>query len=360
MSVLKAGGGDLCGCRLAAWKELVTTCSLCIRRGRAEAASCLIQPKRKGHAMAAAALTNQTSLSSPLLFNNPHPNPNYSKSHLSILSKPSRPSFSLLATSHSSPAIFLPFLEHEKQEVEHLSTTQTQQDGDGDGANEEDKDGVEEGGEEEEEEDSVDPILRFFKSQTSTTHDPPRQGKFSLKKNRRSSWRLAPQFDSDTLNEESPQIVTSNYVSRLPDRVVGEILKLARELPKNMTLGEILGGYEGRVSAKESVEILALMGEEGLLMGCLYFYEWMGLQEPSLVTARACTILFPILGRAGMGDKLVIFLRNLPQQKEFLDVHVYNSAISGLLCCRRYVKCGSLVFVALAFSLIHVLLYMLI
>jgi hypothetical protein len=311
--------------------------------------------------MAAAALTNQASLSSPLLFNNPHPNPNYSKSHLSILSKPSRQSFSLLATSHSSPAIFLPFLEHEKQEVEHLSTAQTQQDGDGDDANEEDKDGVEEGEEEEEEEeDSVDPILRFFKSQTSTTHDPPRQGKFSLKKNRRSSWRLAPQFDSDTLNEESPQIVTSNSVSRLPDRVVGEILKLARELPKNMTLGEILGGYEGRVSAKESVEILGLMGEEGLLMGCLYFYEWMGLQEPSLVTARACTILFPILGRAGMGDKLVIFLRNLPQQKEFLDVHVYNSAISGLLCCGRYVKCGSLVFVALAFSLIHVLLYMLI
>ncbi|XP_034909097.1 pentatricopeptide repeat-containing protein At5g50280, chloroplastic [Populus alba] len=286
--------------------------------------------------MAAAALTNQTSLSSPLLFNNPHPNPNYSKSHLSILSKPSRPSFSLLATSHSSPAIFLPFLEHEKQEVEHLSTTQTQQDGDGDDddANEEDKDGVEE--EEEEEEDPVDPILRFFKSQTSTTQDPPRQGKFSLKKNRRSSWRLAPQFDSDTLNEESRQIATSNSVSRLPDGVVGEILKLARELPKNMTLGEILGGYEGRVSAKESVEILGLMGEEGLLMGCLYFYEWMGLQEPSLVTARACTILFPILGRAGMGDKLVILLRNLPQQKEFLDVHVYNSAISGLLCCRRY------------------------
>ena len=288
--------------------------------------------------MAAAALTNQTSLSSPFLFNNPLPNPNHSKSHLSILSKTSRLSFSLSAAPHSSPDIFLPFLEQEKQEVEHQNTTQTPQDDDGD--EEEDSD----------EEDPVDPILRFFKSQTSTTQDPPRQGKLSLKKNRRSSWRLAPQFDSDILNEENPQIVTSNAVSRpLPDGAVGEILKLARELPKNMTLGEILGGYEGRVSAKECVEILRLMGEEGLLMGCLYFYEWMRLQEPSLVTARACTILFPILGRAGMGDKLVILLRNLPQRKEFLDVHVYNSSISGLLCCGRYVKSGSLVLCCIGF-----------
>ncbi|KAJ6761399.1 hypothetical protein OIU74_024108 [Salix koriyanagi] len=278
--------------------------------------------------MAAAALTNQTSLSFPFLFNNPLPNPKHSKSHLSILSKTSRPSFSLLATPHSSPDIFLPFLEQEKQEVELLNTTQTQQDDDEEEEEEE---------EDNDEEDPVDPILRFFKSQTSTTQDPPRQGKLSLKKNRRSSWRLAPQFDSDILNEESPQIVTLNSVSRpLPGGVVGEILKLARELPKNMTLGEILGGYEGRVSAKECVDILGLMGEEGLLMGCLYFYEWMRLQEPSLVTARACTILFPILGRAGMGDKLVILLRNLPQRKEFLDVHVYNSSISGLLCCGRY------------------------
>ncbi|CAK7336596.1 unnamed protein product [Dovyalis caffra] len=284
----------------------------------------------------AAAASLRTQASSLLLLHNPHPNPNYSKPNLSILSKPSRRSFSLSATfppslSHSSPSIFLPFLEQEKQEVEHPETIQTQHN---DGTNEVDK---EKGGGGGEEEDPIDPIIRFFKSQTSTTQDPPQQGKFALKKNRRSSWHLAPRFDTDAQNEEIQQIGTPSSVSGpLPDGVVGEILKIAREVPKNMTLGEMLSGYEGRVSAKESVEILGLMGEEGLLMGCLYFYEWMGLQEPSLVTARACTVLFPILGRAGMCDKLVILFGNLPQQKEFRDVHVYNSAISGLLCCGRH------------------------
>lgn len=118
---------------------------------------------------------------------------------------------------------------------------------------------------------------------------------------------------------------------------MGEILQIARNLPENSTLGELMGPYKGRVSVRESVQVLDLMGQEGLVMGCLYFFEWMGLQEPSLVTGRACSVLFPLMGRSGMGDKLMVLVRNFPAAKQFRDVHVYNSALSGLLCCGRYV-----------------------
>ena len=84
------------------------------------------------------------------------------------------------------------------------------------------------------------------------------------------------------------------------------------------------------------MEVLIFMIQEGLMMNCLYFYEWMGLQEPALVTPRACSVLFPALGKAKMGDKLMVLWRNLPNIREFRDVHVYNAAMSGLLSSGRY------------------------
>ncbi|XP_050219345.2 pentatricopeptide repeat-containing protein At5g50280, chloroplastic [Mercurialis annua] len=252
-------------------------------------------------------------------------NPTNTKPKLFITSF--KPSFSLF-TSHStpisdsSPSIFLPFLE-EEDEQEH---------------------------QEEEEEDefncsSTDPIVKFFKSRTSTAQeDPPHEGKFTLQTNRRTQWRLAPEFQSDDGPEseiefdntfiENQQPGSSNYESY--PLIVREILSLARDLPENTTLGEQLGGFSGRISVAECVQVLELMGEEGLISCCLYFFEWMRLQEPSLVTSRACTVLFPVLGKAGMGDELMVLFENLPKSKEFRDVHVFNASLSGLLCCRRY------------------------
>ncbi|KAL0364487.1 UNVERIFIED_CONTAM: Pentatricopeptide repeat-containing protein, chloroplastic [Sesamum angustifolium] len=64
----------------------------------------------------------------------------------------------------------------------------------------------------------------------------------------------------------------------------------------------------------------------------------MGLREPCLVSPKACSIFFPVLGRAGMGKELLVVFKNLPfeQNKLFRDVRVYNSAITGLLFCGRY------------------------
>ncbi|KAK4479391.1 hypothetical protein RD792_014904 [Penstemon davidsonii] len=124
------------------------------------------------------------------------------------------------------------------------------------------------------------------------------------------------------------------------DGLVGEILQIARGLPENVTIGEALESCNlgGKLGEEDCVEVLSVLGEEDNVMGCLYFFEWMGLKEPCLVSPRACSVLFPVLGRAGKGAELLLVLKNLPfeQNKLFKDVHVYNSAMSGLLSCGRY------------------------
>ncbi|XP_021908983.1 pentatricopeptide repeat-containing protein At5g50280, chloroplastic-like [Carica papaya] len=126
-----------------------------------------------------------------------------------------------------------------------------------------------------------------------------------------------------------------SHPTPLPKGAVGEIMPVAQSLPHNTTLGEMLGAFEGRVSERDCVKTLVLMGRHGQLICFLWFFEWMGLQEPSLVTPRACSVLFPLLGKRGIGNELVVLFRNLPQTKEFWDVLVYNAAISGLLACGR-------------------------
>jgi len=170
----------------------------------------------------------------------------------------------------------------------------------------------------------------------------------SLQKNRRTSWHLASDTsdpveeesetgleDGSLLVEEKREMVCEKKGLPLPEGIVGEIVQLARNLPQNLTLEEGLVEYEGRVSEKECWEVLKSLGEEHLLVSSLYFFQWMRSQEPSLVTPRACTVLFPLLGKARMADKLMVLFSNLPSTKEFRDAHVYNAAISGLLSSGR-------------------------
>lgn len=196
---------------------------------------------------------------------------------------------------------------------------------------------------EEQEYDPDDPIYKFFKTRTRfSSQDPGKEGKLSLQKNRRISWHLASDLIEEEeepemgLIEEKEKTVFQKKALPLPEGIVGEIVQLARNLPQNLTLEEALAEYEGRrVSEKECWEVLKLLGDEQLLVCCLYFFQWMRSQEPSLVTPRACTVLFPLLGKAKMGDKLMVLFTNLPSSREFRDSHVYNAAISGLLSSAR-------------------------
>ncbi|CAA2978678.1 pentatricopeptide repeat-containing At5g50280, chloroplastic [Olea europaea subsp. europaea] len=196
-----------------------------------------------------------------------------------------------------------------------------------------------------------DPILKFFKTRTSeqgSEPDPVHEGRISLQKNRKTSWHLASTFDEPNSGVEMEGyhlglLENVNSGLQTPSEgkgVVREILEIARGLPENVTLGEALEGYDfgGRIGEEECLEVLRIMGEEGMVMSCLYFFEWMGLNEPSFVSPRACSVLFPTLGRAGKGNELLVVFRNLPfdQKKQFRDIRVYNAAISGLLSCGRF------------------------
>ncbi|MED6220189.1 hypothetical protein PIB30_042494 [Stylosanthes scabra] len=281
--------------------------------------------------------------------------------HPSSLSKPSffihpsnipTTSLSLSASSSSSSdaplsaptPIFLPYLQQQEQDFDAIEAIHDEEE--------------EELELEEEEEEPNDPIYKFFKERSLVpSQDPLAQGKLTLQKNRRISWHLAPDtaLDSDDKQEEEEEEIEMGlelvpfcveeegednrmgWQKELPQGIVGEIVHLARNLPENLTLEEALdNGFEGRASEEDCWEVLHVLAEEKLLLCCLYFFQWMRSQEPSLVKPRSCTVLFPALGRAGMGDKLMVLFRNLPSTKEFKDVHVYNAAISGLLDGGRY------------------------
>jgi len=189
-----------------------------------------------------------------------------------------------------------------------------------------------------------DPIYKFFKTRTMlSSQNPSEEGKSLLRKNRRTTWNLASQdLHEEEVEEETEmgmndeQMRSQKKESPLPKGVVGEILHLARNLPQNLTLEEALVDYEKRVSVKECLEVMEILGEEQLAVCCLYLFQWMRSQEPSLVTPKVFTVLFPLLGRSRMGDKLMVLFRNLPSSKEFRNVCVYNAAISGLLSDGRY------------------------
>lgn len=223
---------------------------------------------------------------------------------------------SLSATSSSShSSIFLPLLQEDEQDPLQEDPLQP----------------------------THDPFVTFFKTRVSSPQpDPSRQGKLTLQKNRRTSWHLAEDINAQGVEPDFPTFGSEPDLSDPDcevgdDSVVFEILRLAKSLPENKTLGEVLTPYEGKLGKTECVKVLDLMSEEkGLVLSCLYFFEWMGLQEPSLISARACSVMFILLGRAKMGDKLMLLFRNLPNGKQFRDAHVFTAAISGLFSCGRY------------------------
>ena len=159
---------------------------------------------------------------------------------------------------------------------------------------------------------------------------------------RSSRWHLADfkslktnAEEDDEYKQETEQLDSWVSDSSPVGGVLEEILELARNVPENMTLGELLGPYVGKIDESLCIEILNSMRDEGLVMGCLYFFEWMGFQEPSLASPQAYSVMFTLLGLAEMGDKLMVLFRNMPVRKEFKDVGVYNSAMSGLSYCGR-------------------------
>lgn len=286
--------------------------------------------------MATSSLATQSLYASfPLSHRLHHPQP-----YLLLRSSLCRKPLSLSATSPSSSSsspIFLPFFDDPLPDNAQEPDNSTNNSG-------EDREDEEE---EEEGDDFKDPILKFFKSRTlaaELTEYPCRESKFSLQKNRRTSWHLASDF-TDLEPEPEPEPgksvspanqQTLGVHTSFESGVAGEILEIAKNLKENQTLGEMLSGFQGRISHTECVDALVMMGESGFVKSCLYFYEWMSLQKPSLVSARACSVLFTLLGKEGMADYILLLLRNLPDKQEFRDVRLYNAAISGISASQRY------------------------
>lgn len=114
------------------------------------------------------------------------------------------------------------------------------------------------------------------------------------------------------------------------------IINIAKILPGNIMVADFLYPYIGRISHRDCNLLLQLLGEEGLYLQALHLLQWMRLKNPSLVTPTTYSIIFLLLGKAGMVEKLWALYRNMPQEREFHSVHVYNAMISGFSRSARY------------------------
>jgi hypothetical protein len=99
---------------------------------------------------------------------------------------------------------------------------------------------------------------------------------------------------------------------------------------------EFLAGYSsGDLSEGDCVDLMMRMAEEGLTLGCVHLFQWTREQERLLVLPRALLVAIAALGRTVMADEVLEIVLNLPSEREFHEVVLYNVAISAVAYCRR-------------------------
>lgn len=155
---------------------------------------------------------------------------------------------------------------------------------------------------------------------------------------------LRPNFNSHGRGpperSQAGEIQNEAYARLNPMDEVADLLRslinIAKNLPANTMVADFLDPYIGRISHRDCNLLLQLLGEEGLYLQALYLLQWMRLKDPSLVTSTTYSLIFLLLGKAGMVEKFWVLYRNMPQGREFHSIHVYNAMIMGFSRSARY------------------------
>ncbi|KAI5067824.1 hypothetical protein GOP47_0018352 [Adiantum capillus-veneris] len=147
-----------------------------------------------------------------------------------------------------------------------------------------------------------------------------------------SSWQDLWQLQEETSHEHRNQFFSnSNY-----DDVIGEVLNVAKCLPKNTTLQEHLQPFSGRIDHLCGNAILYKLQKERLFLSALSFFDWMRLQTPCLLNSRSLCTIFTTLGHANMVDRALVLSDNLKHRKELWCAEVFNALLSALSKYSRY------------------------
>ncbi|KAH9307462.1 hypothetical protein KI387_035373 [Taxus chinensis] len=114
------------------------------------------------------------------------------------------------------------------------------------------------------------------------------------------------------------------------------IINTAKSLPVDTMSTNFFNPYRKGISNTDCDLLLQLFGDEGLISQALHLLDWMGLQDPSMVSPKSYSIVFLLLGKAGLPENLWVLFEDMPDGKEFHCVNVYNALISGFSSCSRY------------------------
>ncbi|KAH7440592.1 hypothetical protein KP509_03G001000 [Ceratopteris richardii] len=141
-----------------------------------------------------------------------------------------------------------------------------------------------------------------------------------------------PLLEGESGHKSKPTSVShSDY-----DVIIMEVLKLAKNLPRNETLQEHLQPFSGHIDHLCGNAILYNLQKERLIFPALSFFDWMRVHTPCLLTSRSLCTMFTILRDANMLDKVLVLFNNLKHNKEIWQIQVFNSLLSALSKHCRY------------------------
>eukprot|EP00252_Welwitschia_mirabilis_P001174 TRINITY_DN11093_c0_g1_i1.p1 TRINITY_DN11093_c0_g1~~TRINITY_DN11093_c0_g1_i1.p1 ORF type:complete len:665 (+),score=96.47 TRINITY_DN11093_c0_g1_i1:67-2061(+) len=121
------------------------------------------------------------------------------------------------------------------------------------------------------------------------------------------------------------------------ETVFSPIWKTSKEFWTQNALADYLKPYVHRLSSRDCNYLLASVAEAGLYGETLDIFQWIRAQRPSLVTPGTYSLLFLVIGKAGMAQKLWELFTEMPEEEAaYNHAHVFNALIWGFSECSRY------------------------
>lgn len=116
-------------------------------------------------------------------------------------------------------------------------------------------------------------------------------------------------------------------------QLVGELVRGGRDVTNSVydvmeSYSEVLSTFDGNLA-------IEALGQKRHFRQAFAVFEWMRSHDPSMVNARSYSLIFPLLGRAGMLGKARLLFQNMRDERQFHCIQVYNSYIGVLLTCGR-------------------------
>lgn len=149
--------------------------------------------------------------------------------------------------------------------------------------------------------------------------------------------RANPEETGSRFNRSNDGVVNQGSEKQTDTSAAREVLQIAYNLPKDRVLEDYMAPFVNKFNNIQANLILEALCGDDLTDQVLSLFRWMRLHDPCLWDSRSFTLLFTFFGRMDMPDQALVYFGMLPEDKQFHCVQVYNTLITCLVNCNRYV-----------------------